>query len=270
MSDTSLTGFGGFNVDTLKTLKIDNNRFLERIDSSVKEISGDLIIAANARNLKVSLPELKWVKTAMIKDTEEVNLDELQVVQSSAEFIENHFRDLKLPKLKSTGTTLSLIDNKRLERAEFPSLVEVGGGLMVINNDKLNQIDFFSQLKSVGGAIELEGDIDENKFKQLKVVKGSAIMKSSSNKFDCKDWVDNEVSSVVRGGKIECGSGDSEFTEVIHLDESGERTSRSTGRNSAKTSKNGSSIIDSSGVGGNSDMLSLGMALVVVAGIVIG
>ncbi|QPG75484.1 hypothetical protein FOA43_002839 [Brettanomyces nanus] len=237
LSDTSLTGFGGFNVENLKTLRIDNNRFLEMIESSVKEISGDLLIAANARNLKVKLPELKWVKSALIKNTDELDLSALQVIQSSAEFIENRFKELSLPKLKSAGTTLSIIDNNWLENADFSSLVEIGGGLMIINNDKLTQINFFPMLKSVGGALEFEGDIDSNEFRQLKVVKGSAILKSSSNKFNCQSWVDQEVSTVVRGGKIECGSGNSEFTEVIHVDESGERTSRTTGRNNAKTTK---------------------------------
>ncbi len=239
LSDTSLTGFGGFNVDTLKTLRIDNNRFLERIDSSVKEITEELIIAANARNLEVAFPELGWVKVAMVKDTKSIDLNDLQVVQSSAEFIENKFDSLSLPKLKSVGSTLSLINNKKLENADFSSLVEVGGGLMVIKNDKLKQINFFPALKSVGGAIEFEGDIDDSSFKRLKIVKGSAIMKSSSKFFDCQKWIDKEVSDVVRGGKIECGSGDSEFTEVIHIDEDGERTGTSTGRNSAKISDKG-------------------------------
>ncbi|KAF6006396.1 hypothetical protein HII13_005071 [Brettanomyces bruxellensis] len=242
MSDTSLTGFGGFNVDTLKTLRIDNNRFLERIESSVKEITDELIIAANARNLEVAFPELGWVKVAMIKDTKNLDLGGLQVVQSSAEFIENKFDTLSLPKLKSIGSTLSMINNKKLENADFSSLVEVGGGLMIIKNNNLKEINFFPALKSVGGAIEFEGDINDSSFKRLKIVKGSAIMKSSSSSFDCQKWIDKEVSDVVRGGKIECGSGNSEFTEVIHIDEDGERTGTSTGRNNAKTSDKGRGV----------------------------
>lgn len=238
LSDTSLTGFGGFNVETLSELRIDNNRFLERVDSSVKEISGDLTIAANAKNLRVSLPELKWVKTAMVKDTKDLDLGELQVVQKTAEFIDNHFQSLSLPKLKSAGNTLSIIDNKDLSMIDFSSLTEVGGGLMIINNNQIKNIDFFPVLKSVGGAIEFEGDIDVSEFKKLKVVKGSAIMKSSSSSFDCNDWVDNQVSEVVRGGKIECGSGGSEVTEVVNIDENGERT-RTHGRNDDQNSSSG-------------------------------
>ncbi|KAH3660092.1 hypothetical protein OGAPHI_007297 [Ogataea philodendri] len=232
MSDTSLTGFSGFNVESLKVLNINNNRFLERIDSSVKEITDTLLITANARNLQVSLPELTWAHTITIKDTNNLNLDSLQVVENSAQFINNRFSDLKLPKLKSTGTTLSVINNKNVRTIEFPSLAEVGGGLMIIDNDLITKVDFFPVLRAIGGAIEFHGNIDASGFKQLKVVKGSAIIKSTSAEFDCNKWIKEEVSNVVRGGKIECGSGSSRSTEVLLVDESGDITKGTPGVNS--------------------------------------
>lgn len=244
MSDTSLTGFGGFNVETLRILNIHNNRFLERIESSVSEVTGDLLIAANAQNLRVSLPNLTWARGITIKDAELINLDGLQIIEKNADFINNKVTSLKFPKLKSTGHTLSVINNKNLKDIEFKSLKEVGGGLMIIDNDKINKIDFFPSLISVGGAIEFHGDIDSNHFEQLKIVKGSAIVKSSSKEFDCGSWLKNEVSKVVRGGKIECGSGKSDSTEVLLIDESGEMTVSEPGFNE----KNNNSINDKDGL----------------------
>lgn len=224
MSDTSLTGFGGFNVETLKILNINNNRFLERIESTVAEVTENLLIAANANNLKVSLPNLAWTKHMTVKDIESLDLESLQVVEKSADFSHNKFKKLNLPNLKSTGHTLSILKNKNLEEVSFDKLSEVGGGLMIIDNEKLKTLDFFPSLKSVGGAIEFHGDIVSNHFDTLKIIKGSAIMKSSSEYFDCSDWMKNEVAKVVRGGKVECGSGKSSTTEVLLVDEDGEST----------------------------------------------
>lgn len=265
LSDTSLTGFGGFNVDTLHTLSINNNRFLENIESSVSEITGDLLIAANARNIKVSLPNLTWVKSMTIKDTEEINLDSLQVIEKSADFSNNKFKALHLPKLKSTGTTLSIINNKKLDDIEFDNLSEVGGGLMIIDNEKIKKIDFFPSLRSVGGAIEFHGDISSNHFDDLKIIKGSAILKSSSDLFDCSDWMKNEVGRVVRGGKVECGSGKSQTTEVILVDESGESTQGEPGinNNNKNASRNENSVNQKSEA--NRSKFSLKFATVIAA-----
>lgn len=251
MSDTSLTGFGGFNVETLKTLNINNNRFLEIIESTVSEITGDLLVAANAKNIQVSLPNLTWVKSMTIKDVTSINLENLQIIEKNADFSNNKFKSLQLSKLKSTGDTLSIIKNKDLEELQFDQLSEVGGGLMIIDNDKVQNINFFPSLKSVGGAIEFHGDIDKNHFSNLKIIKGSAIMKSSSEEFDCSDWMKNEVGDVVRGGKVECGSGKSTSTEVVMVDESGERTQGEPGINDKNKNKNatkyGNSLFKSSG-----------------------
>ncbi|ODV88089.1 hypothetical protein CANARDRAFT_26247 [[Candida] arabinofermentans NRRL YB-2248] len=232
MSDTSLTGFGGFNVESLKILNINNNRFLERIESSVKEVTESFLISANARTLQVSLPNLSWVKSITIKDTSNLNLNNLQIVENNAQFINNKFSQLKLPKLKSAGSTLSIINNQNLNKLDFPALVEIGGGLMVIDNDQVSDIDFFPALKSVGGAIEFQGNINDSQMEQLRIVKGSAIMKSSSSNFDCNKWINYEVSGVVRGGKIECGSGNSTVTEVLLVDEAGDITRGAPGVNS--------------------------------------
>ncbi|KAG7929791.1 hypothetical protein KL925_000533 [Ogataea polymorpha] len=269
MSDTSLTGFSGFNVESLKTLNINNNRFLERIDSSVKEITETLLIAANARNLQVSLSDLTWANTITIKDTSSLNLDSLQVVENSAQFINNRFSELKLPKLKSTGMTLSVINNKQVRTVEFPSLAEVGGGLMIIDNDQVNRVDFFPVLRAIGGAIEFQGNIETSSFKQLKVVKGSAIIKSTSTQFDCNKWMKEEVSGVVRGGKIECGSGASRSTEVLLVDESGDITTGTPGVNSGVAdgdhakqtlARSGSSGSRPSGVGFAAVLLGFGVS----------
>lgn len=265
MSDTSLTGFGGFNVETLKTLNINNNRFLERIESTVAEVTDDLLIAANANNLKVSLPNLAWVKQLTIKDTDSIDLGSLQVVERSADFSHNKFETLDLPNLKSTGHTFSIIKNKNLDEVNFDKLTEVGGGLMIIDNEKLKKLDFFPALRSVGGAIEFHGDIGSNHFNNLKIIKGSAIMKSSSEMFDCTDWMKNEVARVVRGGKVECGSGKSTTTEVLLVDEDGESTQGEPGINDNNTNSTISDKYSRFNNGGSPNKFPTKLAMVISA-----
>ncbi|GMG21606.1 unnamed protein product [Ambrosiozyma monospora] len=234
MQDTSLTGFVGFNVEKLNRLNINNNRFLERIESTVKEVDGELVIAANSKGLKVILSDLEYAEKVVIKDADEVDIGNLENVKQNAEFINNKFTQLDVPHLKEVGASLSISKNANLERADFSSLTDVGGGLIVIDNMELNKIDCFPSLKTIGGAIEFRGDIEESSMQQLRLVKGSAIVKSSSSSFDCKNWIENQVSDVVRGGKIECGSGNSKTTEVFLVDDNGDITKGAAGVNEMK------------------------------------
>lgn len=57
----------------------------------------------------------------------------------------------------------------------------------------------------IGGAIQFKGNIKDTDFPNLRLVKGSAIIQSTSDELDCSKWVTpNSGSSIIRGGKIEC------------------------------------------------------------------
>lgn len=204
VADTSLVGFSGFLTDKLETLDINNNRYLEEISCDVKKITENLHIAANSMDVKVSLPKLHSAKNISIHEVLELDLNNLEEIESSINIINNHFNELKFPVLKSIGGTLSLLKNQNLQDIEFPNVTEIGGGLMILNNTKIDKINFFPKLTIIGGAIEIVGNIKETSFKGLKLIKGSAKIKSSDVSFDCTKWSRSELSSVVRGGKIEC------------------------------------------------------------------
>lgn len=209
VSDTSLTGFSGFVADKLETLDINNNRFLDNINSNVKAISGRWHIAANAREVYVKLPQLKAVHNMSIHEVLDIDLGLLEEVGASVSLVNNYFSNLKLPKLKTIGGTLSLLKNDRVQNLEFPSVSEIGGGLVVVNNTKIEKINFLPKLTVIGGALELVGNIKEASLKQLKLIKGSALVKSLVS-FDCNSWSHSEIRSVTRGGKIECSNGNNQ------------------------------------------------------------
>lgn len=100
ISDTSLTGFSGFLADTIDNLDINNNRFLDTIESNVEVIRGKLHIGANANDVKVSLPKLKQINRVSISNVERLNLDELESVDDSLSLTNNYFQQIKFPKIE--------------------------------------------------------------------------------------------------------------------------------------------------------------------------
>ncbi|EAZ63120.2 sporulation-specific protein 2, partial [Scheffersomyces stipitis CBS 6054] len=204
VSDSSLTEFSGFLSNKLEVLDINNNRFLHQINFNVEEVTKELHIAANQADVKVSLPRLKFASNVSIHEVADLNLNELELINGSASLTNNYFTQLKIPKLKFIGGTLSLLKNKMLNSVDFPLVTEIGGGLMLVNNTKVEKINFFPSLNVIGGAIEIVGNIKETSFKHLKLVKGSASIHSTSTSFDCAKWLKSDISSVIRGGKIEC------------------------------------------------------------------
>lgn len=203
ISDTSLTGFSGLSSHTMLNLDINNNRFMEFILSDVQYITGSLHVAGNA-NVQLELPQLKLTHNISIHNVDLLRLDSLDEVKGSVSIIENYFADLTLPKLKKVEGSFSLAQNANLAKASFGSVTEIGGGLVIANNTNLHHINFFPNLTMIGGALELMGDIHDDEWKSLKLVKGSARMVTTDPSFDCVSWSKKEISSVVRGGKVKC------------------------------------------------------------------
>lgn len=208
ISDTSLTSFSGFIANDLKTLDINNNRFLESITATVENITESLHIASNSENLNVNLSSLKFANNLTIHEASKLELSNLENVENSASFLNNNFKQLKLPKLKGIGGTLRVSKNPNLSQIELPQVDEIGGGLVVINNTNIEKINFLPNLSIIGGAIELMGNIKEIQLKSLKLVKGSARIKSLTSSFDCSKWTTSEIGSTIRGSRIECTNSD--------------------------------------------------------------
>ncbi|ONH68548.1 Sporulation-specific protein 22 [Cyberlindnera fabianii] len=226
ISDTSLVGFSGFEVDSLETLNINNNRFMEIINSNLRGINEKLSISANAKNAVVALPNLEYANNVTIRDVGSLSLPSIEGVNASMELINNNFLSIKFPKLKHIGGTLSLIENFNMKDVEFPTVEDVGGGLMVVNNTMLNKINFLPKLSIVGGAIEFVGDFKEAIFSKLSLVRGSAQIKSVSDSFDCSRWIRGDdqngttaSNSIIRGGKIVCTSGN--MQQTVKYDQDG-------------------------------------------------
>ena len=75
-------------------------------------------------------------------------------------------------------------------------------------------------MKTIGGAIQFSGSFKDTSFPNLKLVKGSAFIKTSSAEMDCNKWIRPlDGRSIIRGGKIKCTSHKKQNS--ISLDEDG-------------------------------------------------
>lgn len=238
VSDTSLTKFSGFISNELSKLDLNNNRFLESIQSNVEKITGELHIAANSANVAVDLSRLKSAQNLTIQETASLDLSKLEQVENSVSFIANTFKQLKVPKLRSVGGTLSISENPYLNHLEFNSIDDIGGGLVIVNNTSIEKINFFPKLSIIGGAMELVGYMKEISLKQLKLVKGSAKIQAFADQFDCSKWTKSEVGSVIRGGRIECTNSKDE--KIVEIGNGGDNEMVN-----STTEKNSTSIFDS-------------------------
>ncbi|XBW37404.1 hypothetical protein QEN19_002984 [Hanseniaspora menglaensis] len=249
ISDTSLAGFEGFEkdkVNQLTVLDINNNRFMEFINCNVKSVSEKLSLQSNAKEIKVSLNNLVWANNMTVKDTSAIFIPNLQYVNNSLEFIDNHFQLIDMPKLEGIGGTLSIDSNKELNKVNMNNVSNILGGIMISKNDQLDSIDFLKSLLQIGGAIQFSGKIQKINFPKLKLVKGSVYINSTSDELDCSSWISppNGI-SIIRGGKIICSS--SKKQTKISLSDKGEvldsdTTDLDTSKNHKDISKKNSAL----------------------------
>ncbi|QRG38642.1 hypothetical protein FDK38_003057 [Candidozyma auris] len=204
ISDTSLSYIIGVSSPEMSTMNINNNRFLESLSAEVEEVTDMLHIGANGDHMNVDLPSLRRTQNLSIHNVEQLELGELKECKGSMSLDKNKFESVQLSKLTKVGGTLSLNNNMNLKNVQVDELDMVDGGLVLANNTHLHNIDFFESLSVIGGALELVGPIKEVKMPSLRLVRGSAKVKSSDEKFSCSTWAKSSISAVVRGGKNEC------------------------------------------------------------------
>ncbi|QLL31181.1 hypothetical protein HG536_0B00420 [Torulaspora globosa] len=220
ISDTSLSTIEGFkNVEDVEIFQVNNNRFLETVKANIQYVRQKLSVHANARETELEMPKLISAENITVRDTSLAYFPKLETVGSSFELIQNQFSEMQVPNLKTIGGTLGIIDNVNLKLANFRNVTDIEGGLMIANNTKLEKIDFFTSLKQIGGAIYFEGKFSDTDFPQLKLVKGSALIKTNSGQMDCSKWTTPKNGrSIVRGGKITCTSGRRQKSQSVSQD----------------------------------------------------
>ncbi|ODQ67917.1 hypothetical protein NADFUDRAFT_44622 [Nadsonia fulvescens var. elongata DSM 6958] len=253
ISDTALESLDGINVDSLDELNINNNKYIESLDMSIKHVNA-LDISFNSKGLEVSFPDLIWAKNITLQSVSSVDFSSLITVNDSAGFKNSSFSSLDFKNVTSIGGTLAINYNDALDEVSFPNLGSIGGGFQIFNNTKLQKINGFNKLKSVGGAIEFDGNFTEADLPSLNLVKGGVDVESESTQFNCSSWNKAHKDGDIQGDKYVCSAPASQTSVLISVtskasstsktstsDETAAATSSNTGAAASSAAKNSAS-----------------------------
>jgi len=157
ITDTQLNTLDGINLQTVQSIDINNNPYLQLISTQVANVTTSLNINANAQNLKVQFPNLIFAYNMTLRNISNIEMPSLQSVNGTLGFYGNYLTNIKAPNLTSVGGDVSIVGNSQLTNISMPLLTTVGGGVTIANNSALMTIDGFNSLKSTG-AINMSGN----------------------------------------------------------------------------------------------------------------
>lgn len=203
ISDTSLETIDGFDVTSLNTFNVNNNKNLATIDSNLEEVKVALEVSFNAKTVEVAFDQLKWANNITFRDVSSVSLSKLQAVNASLGFINTSLSQIDLSSLTTVGGSLAVVSNEDLEELELSNLTSIAGGFEIANNTKLSNIDGFDSLETVGGAIIFMGAFNNASLPSLKRVSGGAHIESSGD-LDCSSFNKLDTKGAIQGDSYVC------------------------------------------------------------------
>lgn len=212
ISDTALSELTQIDkIAKINVIDINNNRYLDKIGlNKIERVDDYFNIHGNGKNLQIDFPNLWTTGNFSVRDIKKLSLPKLNQVNSSMDIHETSVSQLDIPELKRVSGSLAVVNNDNLTNLKINNVTEINGGLLIANNTKLDTLGSFSNLKTIGGGINFEGSFNDTNFPNLKIIKGSAFINTTSSEFDCENWFGDDVSkkTIVRGGKYVCSTGE--------------------------------------------------------------
>ena len=160
IDNTQLNTLDGINLQTVDSMTISNNPYLNEVTMQLGNVTTTMLIYANGRNMTTVFPNLEWAGNMVIRNASSVSIPSLSAVNASLGFYSCTFESLAAPNLTTVGSALSIVANPDLTNISFPELTTVGAGLQVANNSALLAIDF-PVVKTVSGALDFNGAFTE-------------------------------------------------------------------------------------------------------------
>lgn len=245
ISDTSLETLNGFDVTSLDTFNVNNNKNLNSIDSQLRNVKVALEVSYNSDDVEVSFDDLEWANNITFRDISSISLSKLETVNASLGFINTSLESIEIANLGSVGGSLTFVSNDELEEIDLSNLTSIGGGFDISNNTNLKDIDGFDSLETVGGAVIFVGNFTNASLPSLKRVSGGMEIESSDD-FDCDSF--NKQKSAVEGDSYQCKAASSS-TSVALSSTSGSGSSSTSGSGSSSSSGSSSGSSSSSSQG---------------------
>lgn len=151
----------GFRLETLDTIVITNNPYLNRINLQPYNITGGMTISSNGRNLEVSMPNVQVAQNLSFANCSSISTPSLHQC-FGLNVISNTISEFTgVPLLREINTSLAFVANSEMTRIALPELRTVSGAFLVANNTKLEALDQLYSLARVDGAVDLQGPLEK-------------------------------------------------------------------------------------------------------------
>lgn len=204
IQNTELNSLTGINLQVVDTMILVNNPYLSKVDMQLGNVTQQITVESNGRDLEVSFPNLIWANNITIRNASDVSIPSLASVNGSAGFYSCNFESLIAPNLTKVGGGLALISNEMLSNISFPALSEVDGAVNIANNTELDSISF-PKLETVQGAVDFYGNFSDVELPEINLVKGAFNLQSTNDiSKACDHFVDLKGANNVIRGKYTC------------------------------------------------------------------
>lgn len=157
--NTQINALQGFSLQTVDSLTISNNPYMESVNLQPYNITGQLIIQANGRDLDVSMPNIQSAQNMTFFNCSSISMPSITQVNGTLRVSSNYITSFNAaPLLQSVNGGLILETNTEMANISLPELRSIAGGFSVVNNTNLTTLDELYSLTSIAGAVELLGD----------------------------------------------------------------------------------------------------------------
>merc|ERR1712193_178694 len=199
ITDTDLSSLSGLMLTSVKDLN--NNNRLTKFDSALVNVTGQLLINSNGRDMEITLNDLETASEIQIGNVKAFGVPKLSVVKASLKFDQcDKLESFSAPNLTKITDALAFINNEQLSNVSFPKLTEIGGDLRIVNNTEFTDISGFPKLESAA-SINFGGNFEEIDMPELNRVSGTAEVSTTSTEEDfCKFFEKADDDGVIRGG----------------------------------------------------------------------
>lgn len=127
ISDTGLQDLSGFQPGALASLSINDNLGLQTI--RMDNITGSLLIQANAWTVKIELPDLVRAGNFTTWNVSALEVPTLAQIDGTFACYNSYSETLSAPSLTTIGNTLALVNDYQMIAFEFPQLKATGNGI---------------------------------------------------------------------------------------------------------------------------------------------
>lgn len=158
IQNTQLGALTGINLETVDTVNIANNGYLNVINMQLGNVSTGITLNANGAKVAATFPNLIWANNLDINNVTTFSVPSLAYVNKTLNLASDYFTSFSAPNITTIGENLIIKDCPQLNNLSFPQLKTINAALTVANNSALTTINAFPQLTTVNGALDFTGN----------------------------------------------------------------------------------------------------------------